>query len=72
MPTTAGRAIRTPTSCRTTIVDRFCLLGPASAHVERLRELADLGVDQFALYLMHDQARQTLDAYGSEIIPALS
>ena len=54
------------------IVDRFCLLGPASAHVERLRELAELGVGQFALYLMHDQARQTLDAYGSEIIPALS
>ena len=23
------------------IVDRFCLLGPASAHIERLRELAD-------------------------------
>ncbi len=54
------------------IVDRFCLLGPAGAHVERLRELAGLGMDQFALYLMHDQARQTLDAYGSEIIPALS
>ena len=30
------------------IVDRFCLLGPASAHVERLRELAEIGADQFA------------------------
>ncbi|MGZ5888630.1 MAG: TIGR03842 family LLM class F420-dependent oxidoreductase [Ramlibacter sp.] len=54
------------------IVDRFCLLGPASAHLERLRELAEMGVGQFALYLMHDQPQQTLDAYGDEIIPALS
>jgi probable F420-dependent oxidoreductase len=53
------------------IVDRFCLLGPSSAHIDRLRELASLGVDQFALYLMHDQEEQTLEAYGSEIIPAL-
>jgi probable F420-dependent oxidoreductase len=54
------------------IVDRFCLLGPAAAHIERLRELAGMGVGQFALYLMHDQAAQTLDAYGDEIVPALS
>jgi probable F420-dependent oxidoreductase len=54
------------------IVDRFCLLGPASAHVERLTELAELGVDQFAIYLMHDQKEQTLAAYGSEIIPKLT
>ncbi|MGH6654746.1 MAG: TIGR03842 family LLM class F420-dependent oxidoreductase [Actinocrinis sp.] len=53
------------------IVDRFCLLGPASRHVERLRELADLGVNQFALYLMHDQPEQTLWSYGEEVIPAL-
>jgi probable F420-dependent oxidoreductase len=53
------------------IVDRFCILGPASAHVSRLRELADLGMDQFALYLMHDDEENTLDAYGDEIIPAL-
>lgn len=53
------------------IVDRFCLLGPASAHAARLRELASIGADQFALYLMHDDAEQTLQAYGEEIIPAL-
>ncbi|MEJ2852028.1 MULTISPECIES: TIGR03842 family LLM class F420-dependent oxidoreductase [unclassified Saccharothrix] len=51
------------------IVDRFCLLGPASAHVERLRELAELGVDNFALYLMHDEKEKTLTAYGNEVIP---
>jgi probable F420-dependent oxidoreductase len=52
------------------IVDRFCLLGPSSAHVERLRELASIGADQFAVYLMHDDAEATLDAYRDEIIPA--
>jgi len=53
------------------IVDRFCLLGPVSAHIERLRELADIGADQFAVYLMHDDMEATLDAYGDKIIPAL-
>ena len=53
------------------IVDRFCLLGPASAHLERLNELAEAGAGQFALYLMHDQEEDTLAAYGEQIIPAL-
>jgi probable F420-dependent oxidoreductase len=53
------------------IVDRFCLLGPAAGHVDRLRELAEIGVDQFALYLMHDEEEKTLAAYRDEIIPAL-
>ena len=50
------------------IIDRFCLLGPAEAHVRRLEELRDLGVDQFALYLMHDAREETLAAYGDGII----
>ena len=54
------------------IVDRFCLLGPESAHRERLHELAELGVDQFALYLMHDEKEKTLNAYGNSIIPEFS
>ncbi len=53
------------------IIDRFCLLGPVEEHVERLRELRGLGVDQFAVYLMHDDAEATLTAYGEKIIPAL-
>ena len=52
-------------------MDRFCLTGPAGAHVDRLAELAEIGVDQFAVYLMHDQQEQTLAAYGDKIIPAL-
>ena len=53
------------------IIDRFCILGPPEHHIERLRELADLGVDQFAIYLMHDDKDTTLNAYGQKIIPAL-
>ncbi|RII09277.1 F420-dependent glucose-6-phosphate dehydrogenase [Streptomyces sp. YIM 130001] len=53
------------------IVDRFCLLGPVSAHVERLRQLRELGVDQFAVYAMHDARESVIDTYGAEVIPAL-
>jgi probable F420-dependent oxidoreductase len=54
------------------IVERFCLLGPEDAHVQRLHELVEIGADQFAIYLMHDQPDQTMAAYGATIIPALS
>ncbi|MGW2367293.1 TIGR03842 family LLM class F420-dependent oxidoreductase [Streptomyces sp. NPDC001667] len=54
------------------IVGRFCLLGPVEAHRERLAELRALGVDQFAVYAMHDAKEATIDAYGREIIPALA
>lgn len=53
------------------IVDRFCILGSPENHLRRLRELQRLGVDQFALYLMHDQQQETLQAYGDTILPAL-
>ncbi|MEV0276592.1 TIGR03842 family LLM class F420-dependent oxidoreductase [Streptomyces sp. NPDC050610] len=53
------------------IVDRFCLLGPVEAHEEKLRFLRELGVDQFALYAMHDAKETTIDAYGDRIIPEL-
>jgi probable F420-dependent oxidoreductase len=53
------------------IVDRFCILGDEANHIARLQELRDLGVDQFAIYLMHDEKDETLNAYGQRIIPAL-
>ncbi len=53
------------------IVDRFCLLGPAAEHVRRLIELKALGVDQFAVYLQHDAKESTLAAYENVVIPAL-
>ncbi len=54
------------------VIDRFCLLGGEDAHIQRLRELRDLGVNQFAIYLMHDQKDETLNAYGQRIIPAVN
>ncbi|MEV4617564.1 TIGR03842 family LLM class F420-dependent oxidoreductase [Asanoa sp. NPDC049573] len=54
------------------IVDRFCLLGPVEAHLEKLERLRELGVDQFALYLQHDDKENTLQTYGEKIIPALT
>ncbi len=54
------------------IIDRFCILGDTDAHVDKISKLRDLGVDQFAIYLMHDQKDETLNAYGQRIIPALS
>ena len=53
------------------IIDRFCILGPVEAQLERLHALADLGVDQFAIYLQHDGKDHTLAQYGEHVIPAL-
>jgi probable F420-dependent oxidoreductase len=53
------------------IVDRFCLIGPVQTHLDRLRELERLGVDQFAIYAMHDAKTAVVDAYGSDIIPVM-
>jgi probable F420-dependent oxidoreductase len=54
------------------VIDRFCILGPVENHLQRLKELQDLGVDQFAVYLQHDDKPGTLQSYGRDIIPALS
>ena len=53
------------------IVDRFCILGPVEAQLERLHALKDIGVDQFAIYLQHDGKDHTLEQYGEHVIPAL-
>ena len=53
------------------VIERFCLLGPVERHIERLEELRDLGVDNFSIYLMHDNQEGTLDAYGEKVIPVL-
>ena len=46
-------------------------LGTAADHIAKLTELRDMGVDQFAIYLMHDAKEATMEAYGREIISAL-
>ena len=54
------------------IVERFCILGSAQEHVERLEALRDLGVTQFAGYLQHDNKEETMRVYGEHVIPALA
>ncbi len=53
------------------IVERFCVLGTAQQHIEKLKQLRSLGVDHFGIYLMHDAQESTLRAYGETVIPAL-
>jgi probable F420-dependent oxidoreductase len=53
------------------IVDRFCLLGTPEQHVAKLEELKAIGVDQFSVYLQHDNKEETMRLYGETIMPAL-
>src|SRR5690606_21412445 len=53
------------------IVERFCVLGSAEAHVATLKEFKNVGVDQVAGYLQHDNKEETLRVYGETVIPAL-
>ena len=54
------------------IVDRFCVVGPVEDHIAKMQLLQDMGVDQFGIYLMHDQREATLEAYGKDVIPAIN
>jgi probable F420-dependent oxidoreductase len=46
------------------ITDQFAIVGPASAHHERLAELRGAGVTQFNIYLMNGDEEEQLDLYG--------
>ncbi|HQV57423.1 MAG TPA: TIGR03842 family LLM class F420-dependent oxidoreductase [Ilumatobacteraceae bacterium] len=54
------------------IVDRFCIIGPPQVHIERINQLKALGVDQYAVYLQHDDKDNTLAAYGEKVLPAVA
>lgn len=54
------------------IVDRFCVLGTADEHIEKLERLRALGVTQFAGYLQHDNKEETMRVYGERVIPAIN
>jgi len=51
------------------VTDRFCLLGPAEAHIEKIRALARAGVTQFNIYLMCGDEEDTLEKYKKEVLP---
>jgi probable F420-dependent oxidoreductase len=52
------------------VVDRFCILGPVEQQVRRLKELEEIGVTQFNIYLMCGDEEKTVEVYGREVIPA--
>jgi probable F420-dependent oxidoreductase len=54
------------------ICDRFCVLGDVDQIKAKLKELEDVGVDQFNVYLMTHGQEETLAAYGDGIIPSFS
>jgi probable F420-dependent oxidoreductase len=54
------------------IIERFCLIGPPEAHLEKLEHLKSLGVDQFAVYAMHDAIDEVIEAYAATVIPHVS
>ena len=51
------------------ICDRFCVLGNAEQATAKLKELEEIGVDQFNIYLMTHGQEDDLAAYGKDIIP---
>jgi probable F420-dependent oxidoreductase len=53
------------------VTDRFCLLGPAQAHIDKLHRLAQAGVTQFNIYLMCGDEEDTLAKYKKEVLPKI-
>ena len=54
------------------IVDKFAIVGPAEEHLRRLKELEQIGVTQFNIYLMSGEEEQTLAVYGRDIAPMIT
>ena len=52
-------------------VERFCVVGDVNDHIAKLKQLANVGVKQFNVYLMSGNEEEQLEIYGEEIIPAL-
>ena len=53
------------------IIDSFCINGPVEAHIEKLKELKNIGVTQFNIYLMCGEEERIVEESGKHVIPAL-
>jgi probable F420-dependent oxidoreductase len=51
------------------VIDRFCLIGPAKAHQQKLRDLEKAGVTQFNIYLMCGDEEQNLESFQRDVLP---
>ena len=52
------------------IIDRFGLLGPVDAQIAKIKELQEVGVTQFNIYLMCGEEERMVEEYGKHVIPA--
>ncbi len=51
------------------IVEAFGVIGPAEAHVEKMRRLEAAGVTQFNIYLCSGEEERQIAEYGEHVIP---
>lgn len=51
------------------IIEAFSILGPAEAHVDKLKQLEAAGVTQFNIYLMCGEEERQLAEYREHVIP---
>ncbi len=52
------------------ITDSFCILGPPEAHAQRLRQLEEVGVTQFTIYLTGGEEERLVAEYAEHVLPA--
>lgn len=52
------------------VIDRFGILGPIDAHVEKIQKLKAVGVTQFNIYLMCGDEEYIVEQYGKTVLPA--
>jgi probable F420-dependent oxidoreductase len=53
------------------VTDRFCVLGPVGAAIDKLHRLAEAGVDQFNVYLMNGDEMDQLRLIARDVLPAM-
>jgi probable F420-dependent oxidoreductase len=51
------------------ITEDFCVIGPASAHVEKIKALEAAGVTQFNIYLTNGGEEQIVADYADHVLP---
>jgi probable F420-dependent oxidoreductase len=49
------------------VIERFCMIGPPEVHQKKLRELENVGVTQFNVYLMCGDEEQNLESFRREV-----
>ncbi len=51
------------------VVESFGVLGEPEQHAQKLKELEEIGVTQFNIYLMNTEEERIVAEYSNKIIP---